>query len=284
MGQAIDVRRRLATHRRTHTDIVAVRFTPVRRQDLSDTEYALIQDRQARGIALRNKAMVSNFVGASLLDMVVDQQVQAEWMEADPDADDIVIGTRAEAAARRARSRERFEGLRTHERWPEILDCLADYVGRVIPHPHQTEGRTWTVTALPSTNRRPDHRRLAAVSINNVEVLVLMEDLVDGVWEPWFFLNAALEPTPPSELASLPRLQSYRSTGELRSWHLDGLGVPELLDEPKVLKSARALAVGQLRKGSTMFGPFHNDSLADAIFLRLQEKLGPRGDLGVMPA
>ena len=61
--------------------------------------------------------------------------------------------------------------------------------------------------------------------------------------------------------------------GELRSWHLDGLGVPELLDEPKVLKAARALAVGQLRKGSTVFGPFHNDSLADAIFVRIQEEL-----------
>ena len=106
VGQAIDVRRRLATHRRTHTDIVAVRFTPVRRQDLSDSEYALIQDRQARGIALRNKAMVSNFVGASLLDLVVDQQVQAEWLEADPEVDDIVIGERAEIAARRARSQQ----------------------------------------------------------------------------------------------------------------------------------------------------------------------------------
>ena len=136
VGQAIDVRRRLATHRRTHTDIVGVRFTPVRRQDLSDTEYALIQDRQARGIELRNKAMVSNFVGASLLDLVVDQQVQAEWLEADPEVDDIVIGTRAETAARRARPRERFEELQAHERWPEILEC-----------PVTEEFATWTAAS-----------------------------------------------------------------------------------------------------------------------------------------
>ncbi|WP_404372262.1 hypothetical protein [Kytococcus sedentarius] len=147
----------------------------------------------------------------------------------------------------------------------------------MIPHPHHTEGRTWTVTALPSTNRRPDHRRLAAVSINNVEVLVLMEDLVDGVWEPRFFLNTALEPASPGDLAALTRLQSYRSTGELRSWHLDRLIVPELLDEPKALKAARALAVGQLRKGSTMFERFHNDSLPDAIFVRIQEELEAEG-------
>lgn len=221
--------------------------------------------------------MVSKFVGASLLDMVVDQQVQAEWLEADPDVDDIVIGTRAEVAARRARSREPFKELQAHERWPEIIECLAHYVGRVIPHPHQTEGKTWTVTALPSTNRRPNHRRLAAVSINNVEVLVLMEDLVDVAWEPWFLLNTTLEPALHRELERLTRLRNYRSTGELRSWLLDGLIVPALLDEPDVLKAARSLTVGQLRKGSPMFGRFHNGSLADAIFLRIQEELDAEG-------
>lgn len=174
VGQALNFPSRLGTHRRTYRDIEHVQFTPVPREALDETEFAVIQDRQTRGIPLRNKTMVSSFSGPAPLDLVIDEQVQAEWLQADHESDDIVIGRRGELAARRARSLERFQALQDHEHWEDVLESLAHYVGWVIPHAHQTERRTWTVTALPSTNRFKDARRLSTLSINNVEVLILV--------------------------------------------------------------------------------------------------------------
>lgn len=81
VGQALNFPSRLGTHRRTYRDIEHVQFAPVSREALDETESAVIQDRQTRGIPLRNKTMVSSFSGPAPLDLVIDEQVQAEWRE-----------------------------------------------------------------------------------------------------------------------------------------------------------------------------------------------------------
>lgn len=279
VGQARNVAKRLAAHRRRWADIVAVEFTPVAQEGLDEIERAMIQDRQARNIPVRNKAGVTLGVGASVLDRHVDEQEQQEWLQADVSQDEVLIGDRASTAARRARSQTKFAELTRHPLYGDVLDSLAAYVGLVIPRPHLTEGRSWTMTALPSTNRSRVHRRLVTLSVNNVELLYIGEDLVDDIWRPWTALNTALSPAPPAGWEEVMDIGNYRSTGDVAHWEVDGLPLRELLAEPDILRAARRLAVGQLRKGRTMFTRYHNDHLADAVFLRIEQTAAANGDM-----
>lgn len=247
---------------------------------MDEIEQALIQDRQARGIPVRNKIGVTLGVGASVLDRHVDEQEQQEWLQADLSQDEVLIGDRASTAARRARTQAKFAELTEHPLYEDVLDSLAAYVGLIIPRPHLTEGRTWTVTAMPSTNRSRVHRPLFTLNINNVEMLYVGEGLMDGGWRPWTALNTARDPAPPPGWGDLVLIRNYRSTGDVVCWEADGLPLRELLAEPDILRAARRLAVGQLRKGRTMFTRYHNDHLDDAVYLRIDEAMGADGASG----
>lgn len=47
--------------------------------------------------------------------------------------------------------------------------------------------------------------------------------------------------------------------------------------EDSILLAARELALGQMRKGTTMFSKYHSDALADEIFRYIQEEIIEKG-------
>lgn len=272
VGQSVNFPSRLTAHRRHYPDIVAVNFREVPRSLLNESEASTIRDRLSLGKHLRNKTLLAQPLGASPLDAVIDQQVQLEWLSADVDDSEIVFGDRAAVARRRSRFRKQFEALAEHSDYAAVLDALSVYVALVIPWSHQTEGRIWTVSAMPSTGRRKDSHRLATLSVNNVEVLVLAEWLERGRWCPWTMMNIAGDTSLPRDLAAGATFGTfYRSAGRTGRLVFDDYPVPDILEVPEVMAGARRLCMGQLRKGSTMFSRFHNDDLADAIYLRMDE-------------
>lgn len=281
VGQSVNFPVRFATHRRRWDDIVAVRFAPVLAHDLNASELEMVRARQAAGKLLRNINLLSQPIGPSALDLTVDTEVQAAWLSAEVEDAIIEIGDRPALAERRIKSRKSFEQLRVHPLYEEVVEALAVYVALVIPWPHTTEGRLWTLTALPSTNRRRDHRRLATLSIQNVEVLVLAESLeAGGSWSAFTLINTAVADSLPPELARLVDvIHDYRSAGPVHHYALGGLEVAaDLLFVPEVLKAARHLALGQLRKGRAAFSRFHNDPFTDEIFIKMSDLLAPVDD------
>lgn len=276
VGQSVNFLTRLSSHRRKHEDIVAINLCELPSQDLDSAEFEEIQRRRESGIHLRNKTLLSQPLGDSPLDVLVDQQVQAKWLNISPeDEDDVQIGSRGRLAKRRRASVKRFNELSEQPEFQTILDCLASYVAFVIPWPQETEGKTWTVTALPSTNKTALNRRLATLSVNNVEVLFLglYRESKEEEWWPYTVLNVAHTYEPKSRFADYVfSTDNYRSAGRVKSIQLFGdFVVSELLTHDDICLAARELALGQLRKGTTMFSRFHNDALADAIFERIED-------------
>lgn len=274
VGQTIHFPIRLAKHRRTYPDIIAINFAEVPAPDLNMAEYGEIQRRRRSGILLRNKTLLAQPLGDSPLDDLIDQQEQAEWLDvAATDDEEVRIGDRAEVARGRTLSNKKFAELQQQPHFEEALNSLAAYVAYVIPYPHLTEKKTWTVTAMPSTNRRPTDKRVATLSVNNVEMMYLrlVRDYKSGEWAPVATLNVADSYQPPLYMRNFVYPASYRSAGPVKAVIMDGFFIKEFLMDDAILLAARELALGQMRKGTTMFSKYHNDALSDAIFKRIDQ-------------
>jgi len=274
VGQTVHFPTRFSTHRRRWTDIRAVRFAAVLFEDLYEAERAVIRHRTSAGVRLRNLTLLSQPLGSSPFDLIVDREVQAAWLEVEATNEGPVDldEQRVLIAQRRIRTRTRLDELRAHTRFQDVLESVAGYIAFVIPWPHQTEGMQWTLTALPSTALARDNRRLATLSIHNVEVLVLGESRdADGQWHPYTFMNTGLMSRVPSEIAHLvSKVDGYRSAGRVHRIEVAGCdAVLDLLSIPRVRLAARSLALGQLRKGQSVFSRFHNDAFADEVFAKL---------------
>ncbi|MGV0352991.1 GIY-YIG nuclease family protein [uncultured Corynebacterium sp.] len=274
VGQTIHFPTRLAKHRRTYPDIIAINFSEVAAPDLNMAEYGEIQRRRRSGILLRNKTLLAQPLGDSPLDNLIDQQEQAAWLDVvATDDEEIHIGDRAEVARGRTQSDKKFDELQQQPHFEEALNSLAAYVAYVIPYPHLTENKTWTVTAMPATNRRSTDKRVAALSVNNVEMMYLrlVRDDEDGEWVPLTTLNVADTYQPPLYMHDFVYPVSYRSAGPIKAISMDGFFIKEFLMDDAILLAARELALGQMRKGTTMFSKYHNDALSDAIFERIDQ-------------
>lgn len=150
----------------------------------------------------------------------------------------------------------------------------------VIPYLHLTEKKIWTVTAMPSTNRTAVDRRVATLSINNVEMLYLRISRTSKgeTWRACTTLNIADTYEPPTYMRGYTFRNNYRSAGPVKTILYPGdFAINELSMEDSILLAARELALGQMRKGTTMFSKYHSDALADEIFRYLQEEIIDRG-------
>ena len=126
---------------------------------------------------------------------------------------------------------------------------------------------------MPSTNRRPTDKRVAALSVNNVEMMYLrlVRQYGDGDWVPSATLNVANTYQPPPYMRDFIYPVSYRSAGPVKAVIMGEFSIKEFLMDDAILLAARELALGQMRKGTTMFSKYHNDALSDAIFERIDQ-------------
>jgi hypothetical protein len=272
VGQTVSLLARVATHARTWPgEIVAVRFAAVESGDLDAAERDVVARLVQAGSRLRNVDLVALPLRSAALDVLVDPVVQAAWL--DGDTGPLSIGDRGRVARQRQRTEANFRCLQAHLEFGNTVAAVAAYLRVCIPWPHVTEGRFWVVTSMPSTARSSAGHRLCALSINNVEVLVIGEVRDDdGGWQPTGFLNLAMEPDIWSEAGDLysVELGHYDKVGDVqRIEFASPEEVEDLLALPGVAAAARTLAVGLLRKGTSLFGRFHDYHLADAVFAQL---------------
>lgn len=277
VGQTVSLLSRVATHRR-HWDepICAVRFVQVPPSDLNRVEQDVIARLLDQGICLRNVNLVTLPIRSDALDLSVDRAVQEGWLNGEVAA--VVLGDRAAMAEQRRRIRPQYEALAARGDFDDLVLALATYVRNSIPWPHSTEGRFWSVTSLPGSGRRKDWHRLSALSINNVEVLVLGEARHEsGGWRFAGRLNVAGDARIPKQLRSRVRPGAYKSVGPTWTVELSSPAeVSGLFDDEVIAASARRLSIGLLRKGAGMFARFHDYNLADDVFRRMAASLESR--------
>lgn len=274
VGQTVSLLSRFAHHRRRWPDeIQAVRFAPVAPDRLDLAERDVVARLVATGSRLRNLDLVALPLRSEALDLVVDPTVVTSWLE---EAGELSIGDRAIHARQRRRTEVAYQTLATHKDFDGIVSGAATYVARCLPWPHRTEGRFWVITSMPTTGRTSTWRRLCALSVNNVEVLVFGEERRSRGWHHCGFLNVAFADGIPRRLR--PRrveTAEYRSVGRVyRLPFRSAAEVGAFMEDPVVLQAARQLAIGLLRKGNGLFGRFHDYNLADSIFVRLDDLAG----------
>ncbi len=274
VGQSRDVVRRFADHSRHHPDIVAVQFQAVDRHDLDAAERQMVQHQRDAGHHLRNIDLVSQSWADSVLDAVVDRDVQASWANGEPQIhpDD----QRMLIAKRRQATRSKYEQLTQVPAAGEVFADLVTYISRVIPWPSATDGRFWTISAMPLTNRTRDGQRLVTVSCGKVETFVIWEDRHTHGAE--WFLNiehgvVRRRDMPPDVRGRFSTVDGYRTTGVVDRIDSGTAGslAARLNETPGLEKAARQLALGLMRKGPSLFARFHCDDLVDEILLAIEE-------------
>ncbi|MFI5783684.1 hypothetical protein [Nocardia sp. NPDC051570] len=118
-------------------------------------ERDLVQLAQLAGFVVRNREHASGVVGASVLDELVTEVEQKQWL-GDPvgvnaaDTSELIELDPRQLAAHR----DEFDRLPDYSRSREIIDALRCYAVTCIPYPKRTEATFWTVSCLPKASVR----------------------------------------------------------------------------------------------------------------------------------
>lgn len=277
VGQSLNVVNRFGSHMRRWDDITHLAFRPFLSEELDLREREVLVSVEQRGYRVRNLDLAGRPGGDSLLNIVMEEQAQAEWLESD--ASEPLDAPRYIAAARRVAGHVRFQELSSRNDFPELLACAASYVSTALPWPSQTEGRFWTVTAMASTGRTSTWRRLIAISAQNAEVLVIGESSVRGAAVIEGFMNLDKSASNgvhhwlrQQDLDTYSQISTYGTIGDVYQLGFTGLQtLSRLLEEGSpIAQPAKELVLHLMRKGPSMYTRFHNDHMADAIFALLR--------------
>lgn len=282
VGQASDVVRRYATHRRAHLragrSIQAVEFAEVAPADLNRVERFMIAHEEQLG-PISNNRHTSQFNGPSLLDPIITVDEQLAWLNGPSDDKGIDLETaRRDDPVQRAKGQQRYQQLLSHPLGELACEILRDFVSATVPHPRQTERQFWAMSAMPFGGAR-----MATLSVGNMELLFLYVEPgpVEEFGQTFAFgglINVAASQVAPDVLAgALDNDWAYRDDGNGyesagADWgafrffiDADRDGYDELLSWPGVADGARTLALRQMRKGTTLQGRWHNYPLADVL-------------------
>jgi hypothetical protein len=277
IGQAVDVVRRFAQHRRIYSDIVGFSFIPARHTHLSEVERTVIHKAESLGLTLLNTIHATNIVGETDLDFVVSRAEQEAWLSGSGLSNVRSAGT-IEAIvlpeAQVQRFAHHFCSFNAHPHSDSCLAFLRSYVNNCLVYPRRTEYSFWAVSCMPSTNRY--WPRLACVNAAVMELFVVgyHRECPDQMWG---FVNVAsdvlddllgchsrvMEIHPDIEVYH----RDYRDAGQhqasLQANNQTALRL--LMESDAVRRAAATLSLRVMRKRATIYGKFHCKQLADSI-------------------
>lgn len=275
IGQAVDVVRRFAQHRRNYEEIVGFSFMETPRAQLDDKERELIHHAERLGLILFNTVHAANVVGETDLDLVVTPEEQTEFLDNPAafnarDASAPIVWP----AAVVERTAAKYRRFRQQPLADPAAENLAYYLARCVVAPRRTEYSFWAVSCLPGTNHHVAPR-LLCVNAGVMELFVVGWDK-GAPTSCWGFVNVASD-------VLLGRWQSrwrfrrthpsirliergYRDAGQfqilLHAYSKEALR--SLLQDEMVQCAAAALSLRVMRKRATIYGKNHCKLLADA--------------------
>lgn len=250
---------------------MAIRFSPTALGELDQVEQDTVAQEVAAGIVLRNKDLISMPLRSEALDAVIDTPEQIAWLNEEEGS--IIPSDRADLARQRRNSTVVPDRLFAHPAYADVVKALAYYVGVCLPRPDLIEQRFWSVSNMPSTGKSSTWHRLAVISVNNVETLVIGEyrEVPTDPWIPFGFINTILTTPTPDWAHDICDIGNYRSTGDVKSFAFaeSYLDVIDLLGDDDIFQGARDLALGLCRKGAGMMARYHDYALADEISIQI---------------
>lgn len=267
VGQAVDVTRRYAQHRKTYEgDIEEIAFKPVERGKLDEEERSLIWRLEEKGWPLRNIALASIPQGESDFDLIMPPDEQERWLnDLDYAGDD---GERLANDELRRRYRGRFQRLLEMPRAEEAIEVLRTYIRVAIPAIRRGEVSFWSCSCLPNAHV------YSRVNVNWQEVFTVST----GFDEPRFSFHLARTPLQQALgdfmgplLRRHPTLRHtahrYKPGGQDQtSFEIKGAkAARKLLADEDVLRGIRRLNLRLMQKGPCAYGRYHCMDLADRL-------------------
>lgn len=275
VGQTVNIVNRFSQHRRTYNDIVAMSFASCA-ENLLDVFELLVIKKIENDFSLRNKKLTDLPGGHDevTLQMVDGFVLQLPWKRENR-------GTVFDEP--KGSKNKRFWKLAGRADYPEIKKQLARYVHETIPKPTATGGSLWSLTALPSTSKRPNRHRLFTLNAGSMEVLYLIEHIhQSGTSELEWRINLWPEGLA-KKLKNLSgdwvgnafygETDAYKSAGSLIAISSFGTSTfGSVLEQEFILAAAYRLNVMLMRRSTSVYAKFHNEALAfdvlkDASFI-----------------
>lgn len=267
IGQAVDAVRRFTQHRKNHANIEQLWFQSVRKENLDAVEQGLIHEAELNGLPLTNKTFVSNIIGDTDLDLIIPAAEQDAWLKKGTEIsnDDYDLCDAVETKYK-LRYRHNFEKLKKLDKYQQIRRILSVYIKTCLPAFKKTELSFWAVSCLPSTNSGT-YPRYFCVNINAMEVFVLgyerktKEQFAFVILTGLFFDNDGEINRLCTKYETLEIEEStYRAAGvDQVRFSFSNLNELEdiMLTEPKIINSIKELNLRLMRKGGTIYSPYH---------------------------
>lgn len=267
IGQAIDAVKRFSQHRKNYDHIERLWFQPVKKEKLNEVEQYLIQEAELQGLLLTNKTFVSNIIGETDLDLIISPSDQEKWLENNielsNDAYDLYDTVESKY---KIKYQQNFEKLRQSENYTQIKRILSLYIKNCIPAFKKTELSFWSLSCLPSTNKNT-YPRYFCMNVNAMEVFVIgyqrktrspfafivmtslffdNDDELDRLYENYKTLEAERSDYRAAGFDQI--LFQFSDLNELESM---------LMKEPNIVSSIKELNLRLMRKGGTIYSPYH---------------------------
>jgi hypothetical protein len=171
VGLTVDVVRRYAEHRITHSDIEYISFKEVPENRLAEVEKETVYKLENLNKNLRNINIVSIIAGDTDFDLIVSKEEQEYWLKNGPTPESVNT-ERFDYPDLRKKYSKNFQKLKKYKDYKDIIAILHDYVIETIPFPKKTEYSFWSLSCLPSTGKKT----LFRVNIFWQETFVLYEE------------------------------------------------------------------------------------------------------------
>ncbi|MFT3947850.1 MAG: GIY-YIG nuclease family protein [Agriterribacter sp.] len=275
IGQAIDAVKRFAQHRKNYDNIERFWFQSIKKENLNEVEQRLIHEAEMQGLLLTNKTFVSNIIGETDLDLLISMTDQENWLENDIELSNDGYDLYSTVDPKHIiKYRRNFDNLKQVESYSLLKRILNLYIRKCLPAFKKTELSFWSLSCMPSTNGNT-YPRYFCVNVNAMEVFV--SGYERKTRKPFaFFVLTSLFFDNDTELDKLcdkyknleAGRSNYRAAGaDQVLLHFSDLGELEdiLLTEPKIISSIKELNLRLMRKGGTIYSPFHCFDLAKDI-------------------
>lgn len=169
VGQTQDLVATSAAHRRTHRDIVAIRFAPCAATDL-DSQASAVARHEVRTKPLRDQHITRTGASAASLESIPTPRPDRSLIT--ETAYPAVVPTQFTPSLS---GRANLRKLRAGSRYPDLVAVIGQYLHATMPNPAATQG-LWTLTAPAHKARDQRPTRLATLSIGQQETLFVTDE------------------------------------------------------------------------------------------------------------
>ncbi|TDB57117.1 GIY-YIG nuclease family protein [Arundinibacter roseus] len=275
IGQAIDTVRRFSQHQKHHKYIIKLWFQPLNREVLNISEKRIIELAETSGLLLTNKTFVSNIIGETDLDLIISSNEQYEWLENNRDISNESYNLFGTIDLKyKIKYRQNFEKFQHLNNYTELKEILSIYLSKCIPANKKTEMSFWSLSCFPSTNSGT-WPRYFCLNINSMEVFVLGYEKKTKI--PYCFMIISNRFNKDKNKISklnkkyksiIIEKSDYRAAGadQIRLHCTDLQDLKTLiLSENEIISSIKEMNLRLMRKGGTIYSPFHCFDLANDV-------------------